>query len=143
MVVNQRHIPWTGRPSLHYKSFYTERLNSLAHLRLISRFTLFLAEPRTLVHLTERWQPQPTVMLSVLTLSHLWCDSFGSGYPISDTTSVTSGTILLSIPSIPAFSVTVEEGQPLHEPCRITVTIPLSKDLNSMFPPSISTAGFT
>ena len=64
-------------------------------------------------------------------------------YPISETTSLTSGTIRLSIPSIPDLSVTVDDGQPLHEPCRITVTIPWLKDLNSIFPPSISTAGLT
>lgn len=64
-------------------------------------------------------------------------------YPISDTTSFTSGIMRLSMPSIPALSVTVEEGQPLQEPCKITVTMPSSKDLNSILPPSISTAGFT
>jgi hypothetical protein len=39
-----------------------------------------------------------------------------SHYPISDTTSVTSGTIRLSMPSIPDLSVTVDEGHPLHDP---------------------------
>ena len=51
-------------------------------------------------------------------------------YPISETTSVTSGTIRFNIPSIPDFKVTVNEGQQLQEPCSITVTIPLLKDLN-------------
>ena len=73
----------------------------------------------------------------------LFKNIFSFSYPISDLTSVTSGTILFNIPSIPDFKVTVEDGHPLHEPCKITVTTPLLNDLNSMFPPSISTAGLT
>lgn len=45
-------------------------------------------------------------------------------YSISDTTSCTSGIILRNIPSMPDFKVTVEEGQPLQDPCRMTVTVP-------------------
>ena len=40
-------------------------------------------------------------------------------------------------------SVIVDEGQPLQEPWRTTVTTPLSYDLNSILPPSPSTAGLT
>lgn len=50
----------------------------------------------------------------------------GGIYSISCTTSVTSGTMRLSIPSMPDFSVTVEDGQPLHEPCMTTWTRPAS-----------------
>lgn len=37
--------------------------------------------------------------------------------PQTDTTSVTSGMASRSRPSMPIFSVAVEDGQPLHEPC--------------------------
>ncbi len=42
----------------------------------------------------------------------------------SATTSCTSGTMRLSRFSMPAFKVTVADGQPLQEPCRFTVTTP-------------------
>lgn len=37
--------------------------------------------------------------------------------PQTDTTSDTSGISSRSRPSMPIFSVAVEDGQPLHEPC--------------------------
>ena len=37
--------------------------------------------------------------------------------PQTDTTSVTSGISSRRRPSMPIFSVAVEDGQPLHEPC--------------------------
>ena len=47
--------------------------------------------------------------------------------------------------SIPFFKVKVEEGQPLHAPCKITFTVLVwvSYDWNKIFPPSLATAGFT
>ncbi len=45
-------------------------------------------------------------------------------YIASATTSSTSGTMRFSNPSIPAFKVIMEEGQPLQEPCSISVTFP-------------------
>jgi hypothetical protein len=50
-------------------------------------------------------------------------------YMASATTSVTSGTMRFNKPSIPAFNVIVEDGQPLQEPFSSTVTIPSLKDL--------------
>ncbi len=50
-------------------------------------------------------------------------------YMASATTSVTSGTMRFNKPSIPALSVMVDEGQPLHEPFNSTVTTPSWKDL--------------
>lgn len=47
-------------------------------------------------------------------------------YMASATTSSTSGTIRLSNPSIPALSVIIDEGQPLHEPRSSTSTLPSS-----------------
>ncbi len=64
-------------------------------------------------------------------------------YSASATTSFTSGIIRFIIPSMPLFSVIIDEGQPEHEPCSMSVTVPLSKPLKLMAPPSISTAGFT
>ena len=45
--------------------------------------------------------------------------------------------------SIPFFNVTVDDGHPLHAPCKRTFTSPLflSKDWNIMLPPSWVTAG--
>jgi hypothetical protein len=37
--------------------------------------------------------------------------------PQTDTTSTTSGITSRSRPSMPIFSVAVEDGQPAHEPC--------------------------
>ena len=51
----------------------------------------------------------------------------------------------LSMFSIPFFKVNVEEGHPLHDPCKITLTL-LEFSLNEskrIFPPSAATAGFT
>lgn len=45
-------------------------------------------------------------------------------YSASATTSFTSGIILFIIPSIPAFRVIIEEGQPEHEPISIRFTTP-------------------
>jgi len=42
----------------------------------------------------------------------------------SATTSVTSGTIRFNNPSMPAFKVIMEEGQPLQEPWSINSTFP-------------------
>ena len=42
--------------------------------------------------------------------------AFCFDYSASATTSLTSGIILFIIPSIPAFKVTIEEGQPLQLP---------------------------
>ncbi len=64
-------------------------------------------------------------------------------YSASATTSFTSGIIRFIIPSMPVFRVIIEEGQPLHEPCSISFTVPLSNPLKLIAPPSISTAGFT
>lgn len=47
-------------------------------------------------------------------------------YSASATTSLTSGIILFIIPSIPAFNVIIEEGQPEQEPCSIRLTTPSS-----------------
>ena len=47
-------------------------------------------------------------------------------YSASATTSLTSGIIRFIIPSIPAFSVIIEEGQPEQEPCSIRLTTPSS-----------------
>jgi hypothetical protein len=47
-------------------------------------------------------------------------------YSASATTSFTSGIILFIIPSIPAFKVIIEEGQPLQLPCNIKFTLPSS-----------------
>jgi hypothetical protein len=49
-------------------------------------------------------------------------------YNASETTSVTSGTIRFNRFSIPDFSVTVDDGQPLHEPRSSTVTTPASNE---------------
>src|SRR5690606_20340127 len=64
-------------------------------------------------------------------------------YSASATTSSTSGTILFSKPSIPAFKVMVDDGQPLHDPRSSTVTTPSSNERYAMAPPSCSTAGRT
>src|SRR6266446_6308203 len=45
-------------------------------------------------------------------------------YIDSAITSCTSGTMRFSKPSIPAFSVIMEEGHPLQEPCNINSTFP-------------------
>jgi hypothetical protein len=45
-------------------------------------------------------------------------------YSASATTSFTSGIMRFIMPSIPALSVTMLEGQPLQEPCNIKLTIP-------------------
>ncbi len=45
-------------------------------------------------------------------------------YSASATTSFTSGIILFIIPSIPAFKVIMEDGQPLQLPCNIRFTVP-------------------
>jgi hypothetical protein len=42
----------------------------------------------------------------------------------SETTSFTSGIIRFNKPSMPAFKVIVEDGQPLQEPLSWTVTTP-------------------
>ena len=47
-------------------------------------------------------------------------------YLDSATTSLTSGIILFIIPSIPAFKVIIEDGQPLQLPCIIRFTVPSS-----------------
>ncbi len=47
-------------------------------------------------------------------------------YSASATTSVTSGIILFIIPSMPAFNVIIEDGQPLQLPCNIRFTFPSS-----------------
>ena len=41
-------------------------------------------------------------------------------------TSFTSGIILFIMPSIPAFRVIIEEGQPLQLPCMAKLTVPAS-----------------
>ena len=45
-------------------------------------------------------------------------------YSASATTSFTSGIIRFIIPSIPAFNVIIDEGQPEQEPCNIKFTVP-------------------
>src|SRR6266498_5200469 len=47
-------------------------------------------------------------------------------YSDSATTSFTSGIIRFIIPSIPAFKVIIDEGQPLQLPCNIRFTVPSS-----------------
>ena len=64
-------------------------------------------------------------------------------YSASATTSFTSGSMRLSIASIPSFKVAVEEGQPEQAPCSLTVTMPWSNCSKAILPPSVSTAGRT
>ena len=45
-------------------------------------------------------------------------------YSASATTSLTSGIMRFIMPSIPAFRVIMEEGQPEQEPCSIRLTTP-------------------
>ena len=45
-------------------------------------------------------------------------------YSASATTSLTSGIIRFIIPSMPAFRVIMEEGQPEQDPCSIRLTTP-------------------
>src|SRR5205085_2045241 len=52
------------------------------------------------------------------------CSIFFIHHSASATTSLTSGIILFIIPSIPAFKVIIEEGQPLQLPCSIRFTTP-------------------
>src|ERR1022692_1671776 len=47
-------------------------------------------------------------------------------YSASATTSFTSGIILFIIPSMPAFNVIMEDGQPEQDPCSIRFTTPSS-----------------
>jgi hypothetical protein len=63
---------------------------------------------------------------------------------MAETVNSWSFNISLSIFSMPFLSVNVEEGQPLQAPCNKTSTFLVSalKDLNSILPPSLSTAGF-
>ena len=49
-------------------------------------------------------------------------------HPSASTPFTSSGIMRLNRFSIPAFSVMVEEGQPLQEPCKLTVTIPSWKE---------------
>ena len=62
-------------------------------------------------------------------------------YNSSATTSLTPGTSCFSKFSMPCFNVTMLLGQPLHDPRKLTVTIPSSKERNAIWPPSPSTAG--
>ena len=48
-------------------------------------------------------------------------------YSDSATTSFTSGIIRFIMPSIPAFKVIIEDGQPLQLPCIIKFTLLLQK----------------
>ena len=45
-------------------------------------------------------------------------------YSASATTSLTSGIIRFIMPSMPAFRVIMEEGQPEQDPCNIRLTTP-------------------
>ena len=62
-------------------------------------------------------------------------------YKATDSTSLTSGNILQSNPSIPCFNVTVDEGHPEQAPLKATLTIPSLNSTKSIEPPSLSTAG--
>ena len=50
----------------------------------------------------------------------------GVYYSASATTSFTSGIMRFIIPSMPAFNVIIDEGQPLQLPCSIRFTFPSS-----------------
>lgn len=57
-------------------------------------------------------------------LTHVLKKLNAMNYSASATTSFTSGIIRFIIPSIPAFKVIIDDGQPLHEPCNIRFTTP-------------------